>query len=111
LLVFHLVGPDLSGFTTLGWNGDIKAVSLREEITRANANPRRNIGNQFIVVRIILLKDADESFGADDVDTLAGCVEENVVALSGGTQPGDLVARFGIQYTIIGVLRVMVKRR
>src|SRR5260370_29309500 len=103
-LVFRLIGPDLGRFAALGWNTHVKAVSLSEVITGANANPGRNIGNQFIVVGIILLEHADESFGTNDVDALPRCVKENVVALSGATPPSDLITAFGIQANIIQVL-------
>src|SRR5207237_2622049 len=71
-LVLHRINPDLGARAAAGRNGQIEAVeslSLPAKVTgRAAAENRGNLGEQRIVVRIILLKDVNESLSSRHVD-------------------------------------------
>src|ERR1700737_2122173 len=81
-LILHFVGPHLGWFVAFGWHRYVEAVAFCKVISRTNANRRRHIRHQLVMLGIILLENAYHSFSADRVNTFPRCVKENIVALT-----------------------------
>ena len=87
MLVLSFVGPNLRRLTTLGWHTNIQPIAGNIEITGADAHRGRNIGDQFVVIRIVLLKCADYPFTANYVNPLSRRVEKDIVAFACRSKP------------------------
>src|SRR5258708_37095521 len=96
-LVFSFKDPDLGRFIALGRNANVEAIALGVPVAGANANRGRHVGDQLIVVGILLLDHADDAFTADNVDAFAGSVEVNVVALARRAQPRHFVTGLRVE--------------
>src|SRR3977135_3586528 len=97
-LVLSFKRPHLRWFVALGRHSDVETVTLCKVISSTNADCGRNVGHQLIVVRIVLLEDADYPFSADHVNAFARWVKENIVALTRRTNTGDFPSGLRIQH-------------
>src|SRR5713226_1843826 len=96
-LILRLKRPDLRRLVAFRRHTDVKPVALGVVVSGSNANSRRHVGDQLVVVRVLLLDHADDSFAADDVDTFPGSVKENIVAFTRGPQSCNFLPRLCVQ--------------
>src|SRR5215469_2818078 len=75
----HGIKPHLRGFQSLRWHADVQ--TRPKENAGAHTCRRGHIGNQRIVVRVILLDRADIAVGSESVDSLAVRVVIAIVAV------------------------------
>src|ERR1700730_6963473 len=97
-LILSFERPHLRWFVAFGRHGDVEAVALRKVISRTNTHCGRNVGHQLIVVRIVLLEDADYSFPSDHVNAFPRGVEKNIVALTRRAHTSDFLSGLRIQH-------------
>src|SRR5882762_6660678 len=105
----YCIVPDLRGFQSRRRHADVQTRPI--ENARAHAHGRRDICGQRIVVRVILLDHADESFAAERINPLALRV---VVDMSHDPPTGTLATSLPVSVSSTirnGGLRVTTKRR
>src|SRR6202049_1026144 len=85
-----------SGLGLAGRYCDVEALQFRHEDTGLRACRRRDAGELFIVVRVLLLEDADVTLPSKRVDATVGRVPDHLVATLGSLEARDGSAGLGV---------------
>src|ERR1700730_4330204 len=87
-----------SGLGLAGRYCDVEALQFRHEDTGLGSCRRRDAGELFVSVRVLLLEDADVTLPSKRVDATVGRVPDHLVATLGSLEGRDGSAGLSVQH-------------